>query len=293
MAEYCDRCDRYFNSWNAYDQHLANSARHNECIDCNLDFTTWNGLKEHWVQSPHHSYCQYCGTHFDYDDDLDDHYTNAHDFCQSCRIVFKNDVGLKEHYRQSQRHHYCAPCDRLFNSENNLRAHLNSSVHRPKDVTCPFGCGGKFVSRAALVLHLESGSCTSGIDRNAVNRYVRQYDTNNVITDPARLLTSGSGSSNQTVQYIATSASWNGNGFECYLCHNTYRSLNALNQHLASPRHQDQIYLCRGPSCGQRFSVLSALVQHIESEKCGVSRFRAVQNAMDSVLGQVGRLTWQ
>jgi hypothetical protein len=33
-------------------------------------------------------------------------------------------------------------------------------------------------------------------------------------------------------------------------------------------------------------------VQHIESEKCGVSRFRAVQNAMDSVLGQVGRLTW-
>jgi hypothetical protein len=104
------------------------------------------------------------------------------------------------------------------------------------------------------------------------------------------MITGGSGSS-QDITYIATELSWNGSDYECYFCHGVYRYLNQLNQHLASPKHQDKIYICRGPSCGLRFSALSGLVQHIESEKCGVSKFRAVQNAMDSMLGQMGRLT--
>ncbi|KAF9471814.1 hypothetical protein BDN70DRAFT_845083 [Pholiota conissans] len=293
MAE-CERCDRFFSTWRGLEQHKANSPYHNICGDCNLDFASSLGLKEHWVQSPRHSYCQYCNTHCANDQDLIQHYDAEHGYkcCHTCRRVFKNEFGLKEHYRQSELHHYCPTCDRHFISESNLRAHLNSSAHRPKDVVCPFrGCGAKFVSRSALVAHLENGACASGVDRTAVNRYVRQFDTNNIITDPSRLLTGSSANPDQNIHYIATDASWNGRGFECCLCHNVYRSLNALNQHLASPRHQDQIYLCRGPSCGQRFNVLSALVQHIESEKCGVSKFKAVQNAMDSVLGQMGRLT--
>lgn len=169
--------------------------------------------------------------------------------------------------------------------------HLNSSTHRPKDVACPGRCGGRFVSRSALVLHLENGACASGIDRNMVNRVVRQYDTSNIITDPARLIGGSSGTAQQEVSYIATGASWNGRGYQCYLCNSVHSSLRGLNQHLASPKHQDEIYVCRGSSCGQRFRVLSALVAHIESEKCGISKFKYVQSTMDSLLGQIGRLT--
>ena len=169
--------------------------------------------------------------------------------------------------------------------------HANSSIHRSKDVACPFrGCGLKFVSRSALVLHLESGSCRSGMNRATVVKYVRQYDTNNIITDPSRLLTSGTASDN--IQYYASDRSWNGNDYECYLCHRNYASLKALNQHLGSPIHQDKIYICPASNCRTRFTTLSALCQHIESEKCGVSMFKAVQHTMDSVLGQMPRLTW-
>ena len=168
--------------------------------------------------------------------------------------------------------------------------HLNSCIHCPKDVVFPFrGCGMKFVSRSALVLHFESGACRSGIDHSTVVKYVRQYDTNNIITDPSRLI--GSGTDSDNVKYFASERSWNGYKYECYLCHSSYFSLASLNQHLASPVHQDKIYICPASTCRARFTTLSALCQHIESEKCGVSKFRAVQHTMDSILGQMGRLT--
>lgn len=170
--------------------------------------------------------------------------------------------------------------------------HLNSSVHRPKDVKCPFKCGASFVSRSALVLHLENGGCSSGMTRSQVDKYVRQFDTNNIITDPSRLLTGGSSSSSsQEITLIATERSWNGSAYQCVLCYHPFRTLHALNQHLASPKHKDKVYICRGAECGLRFNALSGLVQHVESDKCGVGRLRFVQNTMDSVLGQMGRLT--
>ena len=307
---YCERCDRYFGSWSALYRHRADSSRHNVCGDCSKDFSTWTGLKEHWVQSPRHPYCQRCNEHFDDFSELDSHYEDSHYYCSRCEIIFTNEYGLQEHYRQSNFHYYCSPCKRLFQSESNLKSvyqyhrkfiytiftdrlplqHLNSSVHRPKDVVCPFkGCGKKFVSRSALVLHLEEGACRSGVDRTTINRYVRQYDTNNIITDPSRLLTSGTTSDN--TKYYASARSWNGYGYECYLCHNSYSSLVSLNQHLASPIHQDKIYICPASTCRARFRTLSGLCQHIESEKCGVSKLKAVQYTMDSFFGQMGRLT--
>lgn len=168
--------------------------------------------------------------------------------------------------------------------------HLDSSIHRPKDVICPFKCGSSFVSRSALVLHLENGACKSGMNRASVDRYVREHDRHNIITDPSRMIAGPSGIA-ENVTLIATERSWNGSAWECCLCYSTYRTHKALNQHLASPRHKDKIYICRGHECNKRFPSLSGLVQHIESNKCGVARFKSVQNAMDSMLGQMGRIT--
>ena len=281
---YCDRCDRYFNSERALNMHERDSPNHNFC--CNKDFATESRLQQHWTSSAAHDYCQYCDEHFDDSEELQEHFEQNHDYCSLCRKVFASNHGLQQHNSQV-RHVYCPSCDRTFQNENNLRNHLRSSLHSARDIHCPFGCGMSFITNSHLVLHLEAGGCSSGMDRNSVNKLVRRYDRSNVITDPSRLITSG----DEEISYIATSASWNGSGFECYLCHNQFCNLRALNQHLASPAHQARFYICRGPDCGSRFSTLSALCQHIESEKCGVRKFRAVQAAMDNLFGTMRRLT--
>ncbi|KAG6856824.1 hypothetical protein H0H87_000297 [Tephrocybe sp. NHM501043] len=143
-----------------------------------------------------------------------------------------------------------------------------------------------------MLLHLESGTCVSGITRRIIDTKVRELDRSNIITDPSRMIRSSLTSDPYTnTTYYATSAAWNGAAWECYLCHGTYRSLPALNQHLASPRHQDKIYICPASLCRTRFTTLSALCQHIESERCGVHKFSQVKTAMDGIVGHMSRLT--
>ncbi|KAG7100039.1 hypothetical protein E1B28_001825 [Marasmius oreades] len=215
-----------------------------------------------------------------------------HYYCSQCRQVFVNQYGLEEHYRQSEAHYYCADCKKHFQSESNLRSHRNSKIHQPQNIKCPFApqCDMAFVSRSALLLHLEAGRCPSNATRETVNRAIRQLDRNNIITDPSRLITGPDGTSQQ-IKYSATERSWNGYAYECYICHGTYPTLRALNQHLASPRHEAKIYFCPLSSCGVRFTTLSALCQHIESQRCGVARFKAVQSALDSLVGGMRSLT--
>jgi hypothetical protein len=146
-----------------------------------------------------------------------------------------------------------------------------------------------FISGPALARHLESGACRSGVDRQTVNRVVRSYDTNNVITNPARMITNGAAP--REVRYSSTGAAWNGDAYECYLCHKEYRTLIALNQHLSSPAHEEKMYVCPLPACRAGFTTLSGLWSHIESEKCGVSKFKVVRNTLDGIVGRMGRLT--
>ncbi|TFK24281.1 hypothetical protein FA15DRAFT_756650 [Coprinopsis marcescibilis] len=279
---YCIHCERSFASENSLRQHVRGSPRHNHCDDCNRDFADPTGLKDHWAHNSAHHYCQICDEHFDDDDELEDHHDSEHIHYRDCNQFFQSEDGLHEHRRQSPRHAYlyCSPCRRMFQSEHALRNHMRSSAHQRKSVVCPGNsCGSMFVSTSALVLHLESGVCPSGATRSAVNRFVRQHDRNHVITDPSRLITgrgrhTGCGI-DEEVTWYATRAAWNGDAYECYLCHATFSSLRALNQHLGSPRHQRKIYICRWEGCQQRFSALSAFCQHVESEKCGVMRFNA------------------
>ena len=90
----------------------------------------------------------------------------------------------------------------------------------------------------------------------------------------------------------ATERAWNGLHYECYLCHRTFASLPALNQHLNSPRHEDDLYHCptglRG--CGSEFRTLSGFCQHLESEQCGVHRFKDALNSYIDAIPKGKRL---
>ncbi|GJJ05992.1 hypothetical protein Clacol_000179 [Clathrus columnatus] len=182
-------------------------------------------------------------------------------------------------------HFYCFACQRFFQNQNNLNQHLNSGLHKQKDYLCPGrNCGRKFVSLAALVLHFESGTCRSGLDRRQLNELVVRQDRNNVITNPSRLIAGSGGVRPSPVSRTwATQRSWNGYAYECFLCNREFRALDSLNRHLQSPIHDAKIYRCPNRICSMEYSALSALTQHVENGGCGVNRFKEVKDVMDSL----------
>lgn len=149
-----------------------------------------------------------------------------------------------------------------------------------------------FVSVSAMMLHLDQGSCTSGMNRDKVNRLVVAYDRNNVITNPNRLITGGLGGVITTTTYIVSDRAYNGRSWECYLCNSEFRRKAALTQHLNSPRHQAKIYRCPRTDCLREFTTLSGIMQHIESQSCEAHRFRAIQDVMNGLSSSMRRLAF-
>lgn len=180
----------------------------------------------------------------------------------------------------------------MFQNANSFDHHCRSSIHQRRTVDCPMrGCGKSFISNAGLLLHLESGGCVSRMTRQKIDQVMQRYDTNNLITKPNRLIGSGTGPT--VVGQWATERAWNGSHYECYLCHRTYASLAALNQHLSSPAHAEKRYRCPRAlyGCGDEFKTLSAFCQHLESDQCGVRRFRGeVDKVIEGLSSNMKRL---
>jgi len=283
MAPWCDRCERSFPHQSALNQHFRDSYVHNYCFRCDRDFVSPSALAQHKANSSSHNICRKCGKDFSDTVDLDEHIEDSHWHCERCDTFTNSEDELKDHYARSSAHHYCRPCERFFQNDNNLRAHLRSTLHAGGTIKC-IGCTRTFPTISAMTLHLESGTCPSGATRQKVNETVRHYDRNNLITD--RLLTYPD--SNGRTDTWATGAAWNGYAFACYFCPREFQTLTALNQHLKSPAHEQKLYHC--PKCGVKFNVFSGLVQHVESESCGIARFREVKNVMDRMTSGLSRM---
>ncbi|RPD70229.1 hypothetical protein L226DRAFT_539082 [Lentinus tigrinus ALCF2SS1-7] len=280
---HCERCDRWFKTAWALQQHKDDSGQHHVCDACELDFASAPALAQHYAQSARHPYCQRCEELFDDWEDLYEHYGDAHHYCDKCNRVFDLAVALADHRRQKHDDDddvvCCSPCKRTFKDANALQHHHRSTLHQGRTVACPMQrCTRSFVSRAALVLHLESGACPSRITRAMVNRIVAALDTGGVITNPARLIgdVRGGGGGSATRSW-ATEHAWNGTQYECYVCHRTFATLPRLDQHLGSPAHAAKTFRCPAGAplcgCGAEFRTLSGFCQHVESEQCGVQRF--------------------
>ncbi|KAF9805514.1 hypothetical protein IEO21_09012 [Rhodonia placenta] len=241
--------------------------------------------------------CQLCNVWFVDANALERH-TKAsfvhRDFqCPNCYERFHGPQELVDH--RVAAHHCCVNCNRLFKSHQSLQMHLKSSFHKERTVPCPGqGCTKLFLSGAGLVNHLESGACPSRTTRHHVNKLAVRYDETNIVTNASRLLTGPDGHMQPKlpVVSIATSLSFNGTQFECFLCHRAFKTLGRLNEHLASPAHDDEIYKCPAlwDGCGAEFRTLSGLCQHVESETCGIRRFnRHMQNVISEVTTAVGK----
>ncbi|KAJ9604617.1 hypothetical protein H2200_010731 [Cladophialophora chaetospira] len=146
-----------------------------ECRPCNRTFNSFNGLNNHCQKARVHSYgdqwCERCEWLFVSPGARDSHTSNSsrHNLCpaSNCNLDFSEEEGLDEHMAAD--HHWCIDCKRYFNNENELTQHKR--VHLPRNIEC-LGCDRQFSEFAAMILHLEAGTCASQTDVDDLDRWM-------------------------------------------------------------------------------------------------------------------------
>ena len=155
---------------------------------------------------------------------------------------------------------------------------------------CPL-CSKAFKIPSVIALHIESGACHN-INRRQVTAAIHSLTITPTISNSHRLhaaTTTASPIKSRTIaQYSATEQAFNGSAYECYFCHRTFRTLISLNAHLNSPSHDADEFMC--PKCKQTYKLISGLIQHIESEICGLARFEQVEDHTNALTAQFSRL---
>ncbi|KAF2496626.1 hypothetical protein BU16DRAFT_525785 [Lophium mytilinum] len=290
----CETCDREFTTQSGANNHmnaLGHWAPVFECQTCDRDFTTENGANNHMNALGHWAPtfpCDTCTLEFTSENNANIHMNTFGHWaprfeCEACNAAFTTEQGARAHMEQSNhfRTYYCSPCSRGFQNNNNLQQHLRSRVHRPVGVECPF-CRLDFVTASGVAHHLEQGKCANakGVNRESIYKFIRSRDTTGVITK--KLLTYQDETAGQM---FATTNTWNGSSYECYLCHRHFHQLQHLDQHLKSPVHKQRVYHCpKKGSCGKEFVSLASLFNHLESESCGYTRFETVQQSVGGIM---------
>ncbi|KAK0206083.1 hypothetical protein DFS33DRAFT_1312176 [Desarmillaria ectypa] len=163
-----------------------------------------------------------------------------HNFCYQCKILFTNRASLHLHLQKSAHRNYCTICDRLFLTKQAYSQHNNSLVHKVPDLKCAL-CTHMFKAPSEIAAYLESGGCNPNINRRHVTAAVHAMKVSPAISISNRIR------GPTTVQHVhlaATEIAFNGKAYECYLCHDTFRTLRSLNLHLASPIHDANEFKC-------------------------------------------------
>ncbi|GLA57206.1 hypothetical protein AtubIFM54640_003331 [Aspergillus tubingensis] len=193
--------------------------------------------------------------------------------------------GAAEQHMRAKSHYknYCHPCNRRFDTANNLKmtSLVASKLENPPRSRRPLSfLNAAFTTATGAAHHLETGSCKRavGLNRETIYKFVRSRDTQGVIT--RKLL---EWNEDDNIQYKANSRAYNGDYWECYLCHREFNSLTALNQHLNSPVHKQKLYHCPNAKCKKQFITIAALFNHLESESCAFMRFEKVQRQVQDV----------
>ncbi|TFK75427.1 hypothetical protein BDN72DRAFT_892375 [Pluteus cervinus] len=290
---YCTQCRRAFVDEHALEQHIRNRPDHNYCMDCNRRFVDNHALQQH--NSAVHQ-----RSDTDSEPDLSDASTSYSEtseeddvepYCLSCNRRFNDTMSLYLHLANNSRHNWCFICSRDFSSPSALAQHSASAAHRDRSICCPL-CGQGFKVPSSIPMHIESGACQEGITRHHVTAAVHNMKIIPSIS-ASRLLTGPTSSvyrMQPAISYIATEQAFTGTAFECYLCHKQFKQLRALNAHLDSAAHDDDEFKCPNRRCNKEFTLISALIQHIESEACGVARFRQVERLALDLSAKFSRL---
>ena len=172
----CDTCKKSFAGHDDLEQHQRTvHASQFRCCDCEQDFISEQALDQHLTDKVHQEIpCQICEQSLASILALNRHIvTEHHASVNPKRILYPAGV------------HGCFICQRRFGQKIDLDQHLTSRKHHPiSDLPCIASdkCKRRFTSPSALLHHLESGTCRSGIDRHAINNLVRDNDVERLIS---------------------------------------------------------------------------------------------------------------
>ncbi|KAK8080003.1 hypothetical protein PG997_007821 [Apiospora hydei] len=269
----CDDCDRDFGSFNAREQHMEalghTTDYDNECDTCGVVFLNKQIWKKHMDSWDHRVEVE--------EIDSNELKYKVDYWCSLCTRYFESEEDRVKH--EAQAHFYCHDCNRYFQNANNAWMHQNSKLHRGTPIRCPF-CREYYSAATALCHHLERGACPKMPDltRKQIFQLVRSKDPDGIISkqniDLVPTITSG---------HLANEYAWNGTAYECYLCHRSFRNTSSLNDHFKAS-HQQALYHCPNKNCRKNFNTLAAVINHLESESCGFTRFMNVQRSATNIL---------
>ncbi|KAF8245989.1 hypothetical protein K440DRAFT_632930 [Wilcoxina mikolae CBS 423.85] len=241
-------------------------------------------------------YCLPCKAWFVNDESIQRHNHSFHDAnkpkefrCCDCHRSFSSENTLETHLRlcdareKKQQRFSCEPCGLAFSRKKDLNAHLLSKNHKPVKCLGSAKCKRMFKDLPGMIQHLESGACVSKLNRNAIHRLSRMYDTTNTITiegapppslpipvqpveelDADSVYDSAAGNSIPTPTSMPSPSSGtssgevtptSGGGFSelecqlsnptmCLVCGRQFSSTLALRMHVSSPVHATPIYHC-------------------------------------------------
>lgn len=203
---HCQECNLSFHIGEDLRKHSAISHG-NKCNTCSSGFASVPLLQDH-QRSSNHCFCRQCNRLFTTASHLDRHlrFAPAHSMqyhCCDCDRDFVDEQALSQHLQfkihpakvdSSKSNKYpCTKCDRKFKTKPALNQHLSSLVHNPlSDIKCVASsdCAARFTSPSAMILHLESGNCSSRMTRERLNFLIQSNDHERVISKgPEDLLT--------------------------------------------------------------------------------------------------------
>lgn len=187
----CKQCTKRFLSLTELQNHEQITG-HCHCRECDIQFPN---LEEHFTHvrnvphtTPYH--CCDCGRDYTNQEALSYH-------CCDCDKVLRNQKFLRKHLSK-EKHilrakaqesgksrnlpYKCKESEETFHGKKQLKEHM--PIHRPRHICCPTGgkCNKKFATPSALLNHLESGCCRSGMTRAKIHQLVFDHDLNRYIT---------------------------------------------------------------------------------------------------------------
>ncbi|ROT35160.1 hypothetical protein SODALDRAFT_395054, partial [Sodiomyces alkalinus F11] len=160
----CKACNRSFGSLESLGQHDSSKHRSIYCERCRRFFSYPQAKQQHIVDSPRHNICHFCSDKPDFhsDEDLTEHLVEEHNMCDICERMFSQPLAMKP------------TCDTLDIQRLTLHVSQHRKTHAAKNTEC-YGCDRRFTSRSAMVLHLEAGTCESGVDADFVTQRALEY----------------------------------------------------------------------------------------------------------------------
>ncbi|OAV91659.1 hypothetical protein PTTG_06506 [Puccinia triticina 1-1 BBBD Race 1] len=279
----CAPCGRQFRLYQHYRDHLIHSTRHYYCTPCHRDFVSQDALDSHLRNSERHLNCEWCQTAVG---TLRIHNQRHHEQCSKCKQWFKDAIEVHRHYCLAHAELYCVPCRKLVGNTNELKMHCLSSAHRPINVECAHpACGRFFISKAALVQHLEAGTCLSRVNLAEVDHYFSRHADRGQRFVRSNLILPASLDDIFRDDY---------GRYMCHLCPKSFRHKGEIISHLRSSKHKNRgqkAYKCPSDRCEKaEFYSLSNLMIHLDNSDCDVSYARELDVLVNKLLDVLERL---